>query len=299
MALDGSDFKVDGSQFFGGISQLTGMDPVAFMIDKAGDALGLPPAIRNVAKIAIGMATSDVLCIASGASGLAAEAAKEEPATTEVVPNKDPGIASAGYCSTQPTYGPQEGFDMNSAEFKKWIPADPYLAGLRQQAVTAESQGCDASKLWAKYKQEVKFSLAAKTDVRVDFESSFGMKLVTPNGAAGPNELIVRRRTSSATQSSDGPSQTMESDSPHEIQSSGTGTANGPVRTSGAEAKIESKLEGVEAQLKELDGKSELSEKEMRDYQKLMQKKSELFNLLTNISAAEHEMAMAAIHNIR
>lgn len=67
------------------------------LIDAAGSALGLPPAITNAAKVAVGAVTGNVLLAADGAMGLAQELGKNPPAATEYAAPKDARQACEGY----------------------------------------------------------------------------------------------------------------------------------------------------------------------------------------------------------
>ena len=69
------------------------------LIDAAGNALGLPPAITNAAKVAVGAMTGNVMLAADGAMGLAQELTKNPPATTEYTPPADNAQACEGYAA--------------------------------------------------------------------------------------------------------------------------------------------------------------------------------------------------------
>ncbi|REG31984.1 hypothetical protein ATI61_105311 [Archangium gephyra] len=107
-----SDFlKGLGSALGGVTSLLSG----GALIDAAGNALGLPPAITHAAKVAVGAMTGNVLLAADGAMGLAQELTKNPPATTEYTPPADSARACEGYasppargCSPAETSGPAQ-----------------------------------------------------------------------------------------------------------------------------------------------------------------------------------------------
>jgi hypothetical protein len=67
------------------------------LIDAAGNALGLPPAITHAAKTVVGAMTGNVLLAASGAMGLAQELTRNPPATTEYRAPRDDTLACEGY----------------------------------------------------------------------------------------------------------------------------------------------------------------------------------------------------------
>jgi hypothetical protein len=69
------------------------------LIDAAGNALGLPPAITHAAKVAVGAMTGNVMLAADGAMGLAQELTKNPPATTEYTPPADNAQACEGYAA--------------------------------------------------------------------------------------------------------------------------------------------------------------------------------------------------------
>ncbi|HZH16393.1 MAG TPA: hypothetical protein VE057_18730 [Archangium sp.] len=69
------------------------------LIDAAGNALGLPPAITHAAKVAVGAMTGNVMLAADGAMGLAQELTKNPPATTEYTPPADTARACEGYAA--------------------------------------------------------------------------------------------------------------------------------------------------------------------------------------------------------
>ena len=79
------------------------------LIDAAGNALGLPPAITNAAKVAVGAMTGNVMLAADGAMGLAKELTKNPPATTEYKPPADSARACEGYASPPPPGTPTSG----------------------------------------------------------------------------------------------------------------------------------------------------------------------------------------------
>jgi hypothetical protein len=76
------------------------------LIDAAGNALGLPPAITNAAKVAVGAMTGNVMLAAHGAMGLGQELTKNPPATTEYTPPADSARACEGYASPPAPCGP-------------------------------------------------------------------------------------------------------------------------------------------------------------------------------------------------
>ncbi|WP_375767349.1 hypothetical protein NR798_37575 [Archangium gephyra] len=84
-----------GSALGGVTSLLSG----GALIDAAGNALGLPPAITNAAKVAVGAMTGNVMLAADGAMGLAQELTKNPPAATEYKPPADSARACEGYAT--------------------------------------------------------------------------------------------------------------------------------------------------------------------------------------------------------
>lgn len=82
-----------GSALGGVTSLLSG----GALIDAAGSALGLPPAITNAAKVVVGGMTGNVMLAADGAMGLAQELGKNPPAATEYAAPKDAQKACEGY----------------------------------------------------------------------------------------------------------------------------------------------------------------------------------------------------------
>ncbi len=71
--------------------------PINAGIDLVGDAIGLDPKLKNIAKIALGAMTGNVMMAAQGAVGLAEELAKNPAATTEYKHSSDSAAASNGY----------------------------------------------------------------------------------------------------------------------------------------------------------------------------------------------------------
>ncbi|HEX5746003.1 MAG TPA: hypothetical protein VFZ09_07150 [Archangium sp.] len=105
-----SDFLRGLGSALGGVTSLLSGGA---LIDAAGNALGLPPAITNAAKVAVGAMTGNVMLAADGAMGLAQELTKNPPATTEYKPPADSARACEGYarppardCSPPGTSGP-------------------------------------------------------------------------------------------------------------------------------------------------------------------------------------------------
>jgi hypothetical protein len=84
------------------------------LIDAAGSALGLPPAITNAAKVVVGGMTGNLMMAADGAMGLAQELGKNPPAATEYAAPKDSQKACEGYSrpahgsSTEGTHGSRQ-----------------------------------------------------------------------------------------------------------------------------------------------------------------------------------------------
>ena len=70
------------------------------VVDTLGSALGLPDSIKQIAKIAVGIATGDVAGIVSGALGLAGDVT-EEMARTQYQPPADPARAGEGYAGRE------------------------------------------------------------------------------------------------------------------------------------------------------------------------------------------------------
>jgi hypothetical protein len=60
--------------------------PMSAAVDLAGNALGLPPLITNSIKAATGVATGNVMMVASGAMGVAKELSQNPAAKTEYRP---------------------------------------------------------------------------------------------------------------------------------------------------------------------------------------------------------------------
>ncbi|HYV48621.1 MAG TPA: hypothetical protein VFA20_27365 [Myxococcaceae bacterium] len=83
-------------------STITGVfSPTAGIVDGIGSALGLPDPIKQVAKIAVGVGTGDVMGVVSGAFGLAGDL-MEVIAATQYHPNPDPAKCGAGYAPSTP-----------------------------------------------------------------------------------------------------------------------------------------------------------------------------------------------------
>lgn len=76
------------------LQSLTSFDPISIGIDLVGDILGLPPEVKNVAKVAVGVAMMDPFLVINGVAGLAQNA--QEVAQTEWSPPRD-GSACDGY----------------------------------------------------------------------------------------------------------------------------------------------------------------------------------------------------------
>ncbi|WP_395818727.1 hypothetical protein [Archangium minus] len=95
-----SDFLKGLGNALGGVTNLLSGGA---LIDMAGSALGLPPAITNAAKVAVGAVTGNVMLAADGAMGLAQELTKNPPATTEYRAPKDEQRACEGYA--KPRHG--------------------------------------------------------------------------------------------------------------------------------------------------------------------------------------------------
>ncbi|MFY0570699.1 hypothetical protein ACN28E_43670 [Archangium lansingense] len=93
--MSGDLLKGLGSALGGVTSLLSG----GALFDAAGNALGLPPAITNAAKVAVGAMTGNVMLAADGAMGLAQELTKNPPAATEYKPSNDNARACEGYAS--------------------------------------------------------------------------------------------------------------------------------------------------------------------------------------------------------
>ena len=91
-----SDFLRGLGSALGGVTSLLSGGA---LIDAAGNALGLPPAITHAAKVAVGAMTGNVMLAADGAMGLAQELTKNPPATTEYAPPADSARACEGYAS--------------------------------------------------------------------------------------------------------------------------------------------------------------------------------------------------------
>ncbi|HYO73234.1 MAG TPA: hypothetical protein VEU33_44935 [Archangium sp.] len=96
-----SDFLRGLGSALGGVTSLLSGGA---LIDAAGNALGLPPAVTNAAKVAVGAMTGNVMLAADGAMGLAQELTKNPPATTEYAPPADSARACEGYASP-PAWG--------------------------------------------------------------------------------------------------------------------------------------------------------------------------------------------------
>jgi len=83
-------------------STITGaFSPTAKIVDTIGSAIGLPDPLKQIAKIAVGVGTGDVLGIVSGAFGLAGDL-MEAIATTQYHQNPDPAKCGAGYAKSTP-----------------------------------------------------------------------------------------------------------------------------------------------------------------------------------------------------
>lgn len=88
----------------GALGGLTGMDPLSMAVDLGGSILGLPPEVKNIAKVAIGVATANPIMIFNGVQGLAQNAA--EAAATEYKPPEYTavsGYAASGAASASMT----------------------------------------------------------------------------------------------------------------------------------------------------------------------------------------------------
>lgn len=75
--------------------------PTAGIVDTIGSAIGLPDPIKQIAKIAVGAGTGDVMGIVSGAFGLAGDL-MEAIAATQYHPNADPAKCGCGYAQSTP-----------------------------------------------------------------------------------------------------------------------------------------------------------------------------------------------------
>jgi len=85
------------------------LDPLSIGIDLGAQLLGLPPEVKNAAKIVVGVMTGDIICAANGAIGLMGNMA--ETAQTEWKP-PEYSVASQGYApsnSGNSTYAPSSG----------------------------------------------------------------------------------------------------------------------------------------------------------------------------------------------
>lgn len=70
--------------------------PMSAAVDFAGNTLGLPPLITNSIKAATGVATGNVMMVASGAMGVAKELSQNPPAKTEYRPSSSGGDSKVG-----------------------------------------------------------------------------------------------------------------------------------------------------------------------------------------------------------
>lgn len=320
MALDGSDFKTDMGGLFGGISSITGMlDPASTAIELVGKQLGLPPAVRNAAKLGIGVVMMNPMAVASGAAGLAAEAQREEPAKTEMgAPKRDDGgqPSTQGYASTanvppRPTYGAREAMRLDSPEVLAFVPNDPQLASSRERYVN-ETDPERRAAYKAAYERELKLALEANPYLRADFERQFNVKLeFGPN--SGNSEIFVRRLSSP---SSTAPSSDVSSFGGSSWNGSSSGVSNGSVGSGdwspnsytmgsgssmeGIMGKIGGQMSSTDQKINDLKNKTgELTEKEMVELQDLMQKKNQMFTLLSTLMNIQNQMAMTAIQNMK
>jgi hypothetical protein len=83
-------------------STITGaLSPTAGLVDTIGSAIGLPDPIKQLAKIAVGVGTGDIMGIVSGAFGLAGDL-MEAIATTQYQPSADPEKLGNGYAKSTP-----------------------------------------------------------------------------------------------------------------------------------------------------------------------------------------------------
>jgi hypothetical protein len=77
--------------------------PMSAAVDLAGNALGLPPLITNSIKAATGVATGNVMMVASGAMGVAKELSQNPAAKTEYrPPSGGDSKVGEGYASSSP-----------------------------------------------------------------------------------------------------------------------------------------------------------------------------------------------------
>ncbi|WP_163995421.1 hypothetical protein [Pyxidicoccus caerfyrddinensis] len=77
--------------------------PMSAAVDLAGNALGLPPLITNSIKAATGVATGNVMMVASGAMGVAKELSQNPAAKTEYrPPSGGDARVGEGYASSSP-----------------------------------------------------------------------------------------------------------------------------------------------------------------------------------------------------
>jgi hypothetical protein len=86
----------------GALNMLDSLNPVSKLLDAAGDALGLPPEVKNALKIGAGFATGNVVMIATGAANAAEDAKSHAAATTEYPSSSaggSGGYGGAGYAS--------------------------------------------------------------------------------------------------------------------------------------------------------------------------------------------------------
>jgi hypothetical protein len=93
----------------GALKMLDSFNPVSKLLDVAGDALGLPPEMKNVLKIGGGFLTGNVVMIASGAMNAAEDAARHRPATTEYPAGSGGGIGAGPSGYAPPASGNSHG----------------------------------------------------------------------------------------------------------------------------------------------------------------------------------------------
>ncbi|MFZ5469936.1 MAG: hypothetical protein ACOZIN_10915 [Myxococcota bacterium] len=194
----------------GAIDALNMFNPLNIGIDKAFELLGLPPELKAVAKVGIGVATGNMLMAADGAVEMAGTlGAKNQPIDTEYAPSKNEALCSKGYAAPQtptlPTdpgdgFGKREALSLTSPEVLSWVPSDPSLAAerLRYDFSAGNGQGMVSWGVtsWRRpegYAKYLKRMLMNNPALRAEFEAHFGVRCVF-EAICGDTELVVRRR---------------------------------------------------------------------------------------------------------
>lgn len=138
---------MDLGSLSGIVDGLSKIDPLGNLIDLGASALGLPPEVTNVVKIAVGAATNDPMLLVSGAVGMAGslgDGAAGSGPDTELPPLAGGSDPMPGYAPELPdpvpltpagvgTWSPPGGTGGGAPDVNTGVPypLDPDLAGYR------------------------------------------------------------------------------------------------------------------------------------------------------------------------